>query len=106
MDTNPTTDEVEIIDPTAARAAIEAAIIERLGADWRDTWLIVHDSDYYVRLNQDEKNLDFQSDLLGGVEVIEKEANPFQLSGKFIAWMVLGSSVVLALTIALVLRVI
>jgi hypothetical protein len=60
----------------------------------------VHNSSDLVRVNRDRINLDFQADLLGNVEVIEREANPVQVSGQLIAWMVLGASLFVALAIA------
>lgn len=90
----------EIINPDIARQNIEAAIISRLGENWAKEWLKVHESNFLVRLNKGAINLDFQADLLGEVEIIEAEANPLQVSGQFIAWMVLGASFFLALAIA------
>lgn len=100
------TDEFEPIAPEKARAAIEHAMIERLGVDWRDQWLLVHDSNFLVRLNKGETNMDFQADLLGKVEITEKEANPLQLSGRFVAWVILVASIFVALAIAIALRII
>lgn len=105
-DHSSTTDEIEIIEPQAARAAIDAAILAHLGASWRDNWLMAHDSNFLVRLNKGDKNMDFQADLLGHVEVTEKEANPIQVSGRYVAWWILGVSIFLALTIAISLRII
>jgi len=39
------------------------------------------------------------------VEITEKEAHPLQLSGRFVAWWVLGASIFLALMIAFALRI-
>lgn len=91
----------EIIKPELARAAIESAINARLGENWRAEWLMVHDTFFLVRLNRGTVNLDFQADLLGEVEVIEREAHPLQLSGRFIALMILGASLFVALAIAI-----
>lgn len=96
----PEPDEVEIIAPEAARAALEAAIIERLGQNWRSQWILVHDADYLIRLNQGAINLDFAVDLLGNVTVEERPANPVQLSGRLVAWLVLGAFLFVALAIA------
>jgi hypothetical protein len=105
-DNTPITDEIEIIEPQAARAAIAAAILERLGENWREEWLLVHDTDFLVRLNKGDINLDFHADLLGEVEVSEKEANPLQVSGRFVALFVLGASIFVALAIAVALNII
>jgi len=60
----------------------------------------VHDTDSLVRLNKEKINLDFQADLLAQVEVIEREANPLQLSGRLIAFTILGVFLFVALAIA------
>jgi hypothetical protein len=105
MSEQPITDEIEIIEPQAARAAINTAIVAQLGENWRDEWLIVHDSNFLVRLNQGDKNMDFQADLLGNVEVTAKEANPMQLSGRDVALWILGASIFVAIAIAFALRI-
>ena len=95
--------EIEPIAPEQARAAIQAAILEHLGPDWADEdhgWLVVHDADYLVRLTRGQVNLDFHCDLLGAVSIIEREMNPLQTSGRLIAWMLLGASLLLALALA------
>ncbi|MCS6837173.1 MAG: hypothetical protein NZ750_14285 [Anaerolineae bacterium] len=95
----------EPISSAQARTAIQAAILARLGEGWDDErsgWLVVYRSDWLVRLNRGSINLDFQCDLLGEVTVTERPANPLQLSGRLVAWMVLGASLLVALTIAYV----
>ncbi|MEL6310615.1 MAG: hypothetical protein AAFQ52_20935, partial [Chloroflexota bacterium] len=67
---------------------------------------VVHDASDLVRLHRDTINLDFQADLLANVEIIEREANPVQLSGRLIVFSVLGASLLVALTIAYVTGVI
>ena len=94
------TDDLQLATPEQARSAIETAIVTRLGEEWQQDWLVAHDAPFLVRLNKGDVNLDFQADLLGEVEVIEREANVLQMSGRFIAWMVLGSSLFIALAIA------
>lgn len=96
------TQEIEIATPEQQRAAIDTAIVERLGENWKKDWLIVHDANDLVRLNQDEINLDFQADLLANVDIIEREANPLQLSGRLIAFTILGMFLFVALAIATV----
>lgn len=88
------------VTPEEADAAIQQAIVAHLGDNWRSEWILVHEGHHIVRLNRGTKNLDFQCDLLGDVEVIEREASPVQLSGRLIAWTVLVSSMLVALTIA------
>ncbi|MGJ3237748.1 MAG: hypothetical protein ACFE0Q_03480 [Anaerolineae bacterium] len=96
----PHTDEVDIASPQEQRQAIESAIREYLGDEWQREWLLVHDANDLVRLNRGDKNLDFQADLLAQVEIIEREANPLQLSGRMIALMVLGLFLFIAFMIA------
>ena len=96
-----TSPEPEIISATDARAAIHAKIIETLGTDYERDWLTIHNADYLVRLNKDAINLDFQCDLLGVVEVIERPINPLQASGRFLAWVILGASMFIAIFIAI-----
>ncbi len=99
--TTPTPSEPEIIAPAAARQAILSKIEETLGQGWQREWLPIHQTDYLYRLNRGSTNLDFQCDLLGQVEVIERPINPLQASGRFLAWMILGASLFVALFIAL-----
>lgn len=96
-------EEREPISPQEARARIDAAIVERLGPDWNDEdegWFVLHDGDYLVRLTKSSTNLDFQCDLLGQVSVEEKPATIVQTSGRLVAWMVLGFSLLLAWLLA------
>lgn len=93
-------DEIEIATPEQQRAAIEAAIVERLGDNWEKEWLLVHDANDLVRLNKGDINLDFQADLLAEVDIIEREANPLQLSGRLVAFTILGLFLFVALAIA------
>ena len=94
--------EVEIIPAPQARARLIAAIEARLGQDWakEDRWIVVHDSDYLIRLNQGNQNIDFACDLLGEVTITEKEADPLQGSGRLIAGAVLFAWLMVALVIA------
>jgi hypothetical protein len=94
--------DIDPIAPAEARARLIAAIETRLGKDWRreDRWLVVHDSDYLIRLNQGRQNLDFACDLVGAVTVTEKEADPLQSSGWLIAGAVLFAWLMVAVVIA------
>lgn len=99
---SPPTD-IDVIDPSLARIAIEQAIHARLGPDWNDEetgWAVIHDGDYLIRLTRGVTNLDFECDLLGEVTIIERPINPLQASGRLIAWMVLISSLFLAFLLA------
>jgi hypothetical protein len=93
-------EEIKTASPQEQRAAIDAAMLERLGENWRRDWIVVHDSNELVRVNKDKINLDFQADLLAQVEIIEREASPLQLDGYLIGWIVLIASLAVALTIA------
>lgn len=88
--------------PEAQRAAIEVTMRERLGEQWQDHWILVHDAHDLVRVHRDKINLDFQADLLGVVSVIERPAHPLQLSGRLIALSVLVAFLLLALVIAVI----
>lgn len=93
----------EPIEASEARKRIMEAIEARLGADWDDDddgWTVIHDGDYYMRLTRGKQNLDFQCDLLGEVTVTARDLNPVQASGRLIAWMILGSSLLLAFVLA------
>jgi hypothetical protein len=92
--------EIEPISPEDARIILEAAIQEQLGANWQQEWMLVHDGDYLMRLHQGAINLDFAVDLLGNLTVEERPANPVQLSGRLVAWLVLGAFLFVALAIA------
>lgn len=95
-----TSPEPEIIAPALARAAIHEKIIATLGIDYEREWLTTHNADYLVRLNKGVINLDFQCDLLGHVDIIERPINPLQASGRFLAWSILVASLFVALFIA------
>lgn len=102
-DKNDTQDEIEPIPPEQARAILEQAIRERLGEYWDDEeegWFVVARHDYMARLTRGSRNIDFYVDLLGQVTVEEKPLGPEQASGRLVAWMLLGLSLVIALLIA------
>lgn len=94
--------DIDLIPPAQARARLVAAVEAHLGKDWakEDRWIVVHDSDYLIRLNQGRKNVDFACDLLGEVTITEKEADPVQGSGWLIAGAVLFAWLVVAVVIA------
>jgi hypothetical protein len=95
-------DNFEPASPEAQRAAIAAAVLARLGENWEREWIIAHNSHDFLRLNKGDINLDFQTDLLANVEIIEREASPVQLSGRTIALLILGLSLFVALVAATV----
>jgi hypothetical protein len=98
---NDSDSEIEPIAPDDAREAIEKKIQSHM-PDWKEQgWMKIYDSNYLVRLHKDRTNLDFQCDLLGNVEIIEREANPMQLGGRLIAWLVLLASLAVALALAI-----
>jgi hypothetical protein len=97
------TDEIEPIPAEQARAILDKAIRERLGERWQDQadgWTLVTGHDYMARLNKGGKNLDFYVDLLGNVTVEEKEINAGQSTGRLLAWLLLGLSLIIAFLIA------
>ncbi len=53
-----------------------------------------------ARLTRGDRNLDVRVDLLGEVEVKESALTPLQDSGRLVAWMLLLTSLLLALAIA------
>ena len=97
------TDEIQPIPAEQARALLEAAIRERLGADWEDDengWMVITSHDYMARLNKGQVNLDFYVDLVGNVTVEEKEISPGQDTGRLFAWMMLLLSLGIAFLLA------
>lgn len=95
--------EIEPIPAEQARAILEQAIRDRLGEGWEDEadgWVRVTGHDYMARLNKGKINLDFQVDLLGHVTVEKREINVGQDTGRFLAWALLGLSLIIAYLIA------
>ena len=96
-------DELDPIPPQDAQKRLEQAIKERLGDDWESEdsgWLVVDRTAYQARLTRGKVNLDFYVDLLGDVNIEEKETTLVQESGRWIAWLLLGLSVAIAILIA------
>jgi len=96
-------DELDPIPPQEAQQRLEQAIVDRLGDDWdsEDTgWLVVDRTAYQARLTKGKINLDFYVDLLGNVNIEEKETTLVQESGRFIAWFLIALSVAIAVLIA------
>ena len=84
--------EIDPIPPEQARAILDAAMRQRLGADWQDEdsgWLLVTGHDYMARVTRGRVNVDFYVDLLGAVTVEEKEINAAQDSGRMLAIILL-----------------
>lgn len=99
----PIDDELDPIQPKEAQQHLEAAIAERLGDNWESEdsgWLVVDRTAYQARLTKGKVNLDFYVDLLGHVNIEEKETTLVQESGRWIAWMLLGLSLAIAILIA------
>lgn len=95
--------EIEPIPAEAARAALYAAIRERLGEHWNDEesgWRLVSGHDYMARLTRGSRNIDFMVDLLGSVTIEEKAIGPAQIQGRINAWLLLGASLILAVLLA------
>lgn len=94
---------IEPIAPEAARALLDAAMRERLGADWEDEdsgWQLVTGHDYMARVTRGRINVDFYVDLLGEVTVQESALNPAQDSGRMLAWTLLLFSLAIAFLLA------
>lgn len=97
------TDEVETISGDEARAVLEQAISDRIGANWRDEdsgWQMVTGHDFMARLTRGRVNLDFYVDLLGNVTVEQSEISTAQDSGRLIAWVFLLVSLGIAFLMA------
>jgi hypothetical protein len=94
------TSEVDIIAAKDARLAIRVQMNTTLGDNWASEWAVIHNADYLVRVTKGNTNMDFQCDLLGHVDVIERPINPLQASGRFIAWTILISTLFIAFFIA------
>lgn len=96
-------EEMQPIPADEARAALEAAIIARLGDNWDDPddgWTVITQHDYMARLTRGSINLDFYVDLVGNVTVEEKPINPVQSAGRLVAWLLLFFSLIIAFLIA------
>lgn len=94
---------IEPIAPEAARTLLDAAMRERLGADWEDEdsgWQLVTGHDYMARVTRGRINVDFYVDLLGEVTVQESALNPAQDSGRMLAWTLLLLSLAIAFLLA------
>lgn len=96
-------EQQSIIPPEEAKERLHAAIRERLGDEWDDElsdWTLVSRHDYMARLSNGRYTLDFYVDLLGEVQVEEKDALAFTESGRLTAWLLLVASLIVALAIA------
>ncbi len=105
MDEPPINEEAapEPIPAEQARAILDQAMRERLGADWEDEdsgWQMVTGHDYMARVTRGRVNVDFYVDLLGAVTISESEINPAQDSGRMLSWMLLLLSLGIAFLLA------
>ncbi len=107
MDELPTNEqaspEPEPIPAEQARAILDQAMRERLGADWEDEdsgWQLITGHDYMARVTRGRVNVDFYVDLLGAVTISESEINPAQDSGRMLTWMLLMLSLGIAFLLA------
>lgn len=92
-----------MISPDEARAILDEAMIDRLGADWQDDedgWKLVTGHDFMARVVKGRACIDFYVDLLGQVTVEEKMTGPGPHTGRLLAWMILGLSLAIAMLIA------
>lgn len=96
-------DELEPISGEEARAILEEAIRQRIGAEWEndpDGWTRVTGHDFMARLTRGRSNLDFYVDLLGEVTIEETEISPAQDVGRPLALIFLIGSALAALILA------
>jgi hypothetical protein len=93
--------EIEPISAEQARAILDNAITQRLGAQWEDEgWVLISGNDFMARLTRGRTNIDFYVDLLGAIKVEEKEINASQDYGRQVAWIFLIASIIIALLLA------
>ena len=92
-------DEVDPIEPEAARQILDEALQPYLEDEW---FLVAHD-DYSAHLTKGGRNVNIRVDWLGKVEVEEYGLRPSQTTGRLVAWVLLivAFLVVLALASAL-----
>lgn len=88
--------EIEPISTAEAQAILADALAPYLA----DGWHVLDRSPAMARLTRGQRNLDVRVDLLGAVEIEESSLTPLQDSGRLIAWVLLLTSLLLALAIA------
>ncbi len=97
------TDELDPISPEKARKLLDDAIVARLGENWDDEltgWTLVTGHDYMARLVKGGRTIDFQVDLLGNLNIEEKDSGLEASYGRLLAWLILSGSLFLAFIIA------
>lgn len=95
LDPRPGPAEIEPIDPHEATLILEQALAPYLADGWR----VLDRGAYSARLTRGKRNLDVRVDLLGEVEVQETGLTALQDSGRLVAWVLLITSLLLALAI-------
>ncbi|HEX2905345.1 MAG TPA: hypothetical protein VHO69_00685 [Phototrophicaceae bacterium] len=96
------TGEIEPIPPEQARAILDAAILERLGADWDDEetgWVRVSGHDYWTRLARGRTVVDFYVDLVGVVTVQKTTQNTPGDNARLVMLILIALSLVIAFLI-------
>ena len=88
--------EIEPISTAEAQAILADALAPYLA----DGWHVLDRSPAWARLTRGKRNLDVRVDLLGEVEAHESDLTPLQDSGRLIAWVLLLTSLLLALAVA------
>jgi hypothetical protein len=88
--------EIEPIGLEQAQTILQRALAPYLADGWR----VLERNPTMARLTRGDRNLDVRVDLLGEVEIKESGLTPLQDSGRLVAWMLLLTSLLLALAIA------
>ena len=95
-------DEIEPISPQQAQQILDAAIRERLGANWDDEdsgWTKVTGHNYMARVTRGSLSLDFYVDLLGSVTVEQTNSASALETGRLMLIILIGLSIVIAFLI-------
>lgn len=87
--------EIEPISPHDAAILLAQALEPYLA----DGWHVLDQDAYAARLVRGDRNLDLRVDLLGQVEAHETGLTALQDSGRLVAWVLLITALLLALTI-------
>jgi hypothetical protein len=88
--------EVEPISAAEAEAILEKTLQPYL----TDGWHVLDRNAYSARLTRGTRNLDIRVDLLGQIETQESGLTPLQESGRLTAWILLITSLLVALAVS------
>lgn len=87
--------EIEPISPREAERILAQALEPYLAEGWH----VLERDAYMARLTREDRNLDVRVDLLGQVQTEESNLTALQDSGRLVAWVLLITALLLALTI-------